>query len=218
MLLERGARWTQIGLLSCALDNCKYRNDVVKVYLELGMLDGELQLWKLNEFMDVARWYNDWEFFELIPSAAGTKINVRGSTNVVNQFGGNCLTCHAQAEAKWDMICEQTHGCTPIPVTPVMAKAIQNTDPRCPKVDLPPEQRLRTLIRRIVEEYADAQHAHAFYGRFLFGGSSLWGRAGFGGRSAHAVCCWSKSMVGEKAVVRKILVLCSTTTSSSSSA
>lgn len=83
---------------------------------------------------------NDWEFFELIPSAAGTKINVRGSTEVVNQFGGNCLSCHAQAEAKYDMICEQTHGCAPIPVTPVMAKAIQNTDPRCPKIDLPPEQ------------------------------------------------------------------------------
>ena len=83
---------------------------------------------------------NDWEFFELIPSAAGTKINVRGSTDVVNQFGGNCLSCHAQAEKKWDMICEQTHGCAPIPVTPVMAKAIQNTDPRCPKIDLPPEQ------------------------------------------------------------------------------
>lgn len=83
---------------------------------------------------------NDWEFFELIPSAAGTKINVRGSTEVVNQFGGNCLSCHAQAEKKWDMICEQTHGCAPIPVTPVMAKAIQNTDPRCAKVDLPPDQ------------------------------------------------------------------------------
>lgn len=83
---------------------------------------------------------NDWEFFELIPSAAGTKINVRGSTDVVNQFGGNCLSCHAQAEKKWDMICEQTHGCAPIPVTPVMAKAIQNTDPRCPKIDLPPDQ------------------------------------------------------------------------------
>lgn len=83
---------------------------------------------------------NDWEFFELIPSAAGTKINVRGSTEVVNQFGGNCLSCHAQAETKWDMICEQTHGCAPIPVTPVMARAIQNTDPRCPKVDLPPDQ------------------------------------------------------------------------------
>lgn len=83
---------------------------------------------------------NDWEFFELIPSPAGTKINVRGSTEVVNQFGGNCLSCHAQAEAKYDMICEQTHGCAPIPVTPVMARAIQNTDPRCPKVDLPPDQ------------------------------------------------------------------------------
>ena len=42
------------------------------------------------------------------PSATGTKIHVRGATDVVNQFGGNCLTCHAQAEAKWDMICEQT--------------------------------------------------------------------------------------------------------------
>lgn len=83
---------------------------------------------------------NDWEFFELIPSATGTKINVRGSTEVVNQFGGNCLSCHAQAEKKWDMICEQTHGCAPIPVTPVMARAIQNTDPRCPKVELPADQ------------------------------------------------------------------------------
>lgn len=82
----------------------------------------------------------DWEFFELEPSAAGTKIRVRGATDVVNQFGGNCLSCHAQAEAKWDMICEQTHGCAPIPVTPVMARAIQNTDPRCPKMELPADQ------------------------------------------------------------------------------
>ena len=83
---------------------------------------------------------NDWEFFELIPSPTGTKINVRGTTEVVNQFGGNCLACHAQADKKWDMICEQTHGCAPIPITPVMARAIQNTDPRCPKVDLPADQ------------------------------------------------------------------------------
>jgi hypothetical protein len=82
----------------------------------------------------------DWEFFELVVSPTGTKINVRGATDVVNRFGGNCLTCHAQAKPEWDMICEQTHGCAPIPVTPVMAKAIQNTDPRCEKIDLPPEQ------------------------------------------------------------------------------
>jgi hypothetical protein len=83
----------------------------------------------------------DWEFFELDTTAAGTKIKVRGTTQAVNQFGGNCLSCHAQAEAKWDMICEQGHGCAPIPVTPVMARAIQNTDPRCPKIDnLPADQ------------------------------------------------------------------------------
>jgi hypothetical protein len=82
----------------------------------------------------------DWEFFELDTPATGTKIRVRGTTEVVNQFGGNCLTCHAQAEAKWDMICEQTHGCLPIPVTPVMARAIQNTDPRCGKMELPADQ------------------------------------------------------------------------------
>ena len=83
----------------------------------------------------------DWEFFELDVQPGATKIRVRGATDVVNQFGGNCLTCHAQAEAKWDMICEQGHGCAPIPVTPTMAKAIQNTDPRCAKIDnLPADQ------------------------------------------------------------------------------
>jgi hypothetical protein len=41
----------------------------------------------------------DWEFFELDTTAAGTKIRVRGTTEAVNQFGGNCLSCHAQAEA-----------------------------------------------------------------------------------------------------------------------
>lgn len=82
---------------------------------------------------------NDWEFFELTVSKTSTTIHVRGSSEVVNRFGGNCLSCHAPA-AKFDMVCEQTHGCLPIPITPVMAKAIQNTDPRCEPVALPPEQ------------------------------------------------------------------------------
>jgi hypothetical protein len=82
----------------------------------------------------------DWEFFELTVGPNTTAIRVRGATEVVNRFGGNCLTCHAQAKPEWDMICEQTHGCAPIPVTPVMAKAIQNTDPRCPPMALPPDQ------------------------------------------------------------------------------
>ena len=87
----------------------------------------------------------DWEFFELDTLPTGTKIKVRGTTEAVNQFGGNCLTCHAQAEAKYDMICEQGHGCAPIPVTPVMARAIQNTDPRCPKVENLPADQIAAL-------------------------------------------------------------------------
>ncbi|MBI1358726.1 MAG: hypothetical protein GC155_00405 [Alphaproteobacteria bacterium] len=82
---------------------------------------------------------NDWEFFELTVTGKTTTIHVHGSTEVVNRFGGNCLSCHAPAK-KFDMICEQTHGCSPIPITPVMAKAIQNTDSRCEPVALPPEQ------------------------------------------------------------------------------
>jgi hypothetical protein len=82
----------------------------------------------------------DWEFFELAVTPQGTKIGKRGAGEVVNRFGGNCLSCHAAAKPEFDMICEQTHGCAPIPVTPTMAKAIQNTDPRCEAMTLPPDQ------------------------------------------------------------------------------
>lgn len=74
---------------------------------------------------------NDWEFFELDVDAKGTRIHKRGFVDVVNKFGGNCLSCHAQAQPKWDMVCEQGHGCAPIPLTPAMARAVQRSDPRC---------------------------------------------------------------------------------------
>jgi len=99
----------------------------------------------------------DWEFFELDVSPAGAAITVRGTHEAVNQFGGNCLECHAKAEAQWDLICEQTHGCDPIPLTAVMTKAIQNTDPRCPPVDdLPPEQIEALEILKAFREAAAA--------------------------------------------------------------
>lgn len=99
----------------------------------------------------------DWEFFELDVSPAGAVITVRGTHEAVNQFGGNCLECHAKAEAQWDLICEQTHGCDPIPLTAVMTKAIQNTDPRCPPVDdLPPEQIEALEILKAFREAAAA--------------------------------------------------------------
>jgi hypothetical protein len=84
---------------------------------------------------------NDWEFFELDPQATGTVIKVRGFAEAKNQFGGNCLACHAKAQPQFDMICEKTHGCDPIPLTPVLIQAIQNTDPRCAPVALTDEQK-----------------------------------------------------------------------------
>jgi hypothetical protein len=74
---------------------------------------------------------NDWEFFTLGVSDAGTTINARGTTTVMNA-GGTCLSCHAMAAPQWDLICEETHGCNPLPVTDAMIQAIQNSDPRCP--------------------------------------------------------------------------------------
>jgi hypothetical protein len=43
----------------------------------------------------------------------------------------NCFACHAQARPEFDLICEQGHGCDPIPVTRAMSAALQRTDPRC---------------------------------------------------------------------------------------
>lgn len=82
----------------------------------------------------------DWEFFELDVSADGTSIRGRGFVDVVNRFGGNCFACHIKARPEWDMICEQDHGCDPIPLTPVALKAIQKTDPRCAPIELTAEE------------------------------------------------------------------------------
>ena len=74
---------------------------------------------------------NDWEFFELSVSEMGSKIAVRGTTEVVNQFGGNCFGCHTLARTEWDLICGTGHGCAPLPITREQIHAMQNSDPRC---------------------------------------------------------------------------------------
>ena len=79
---------------------------------------------------------NDWEFFVLDVSAEGSKIAARGGEEVKNPFGQDCLSCHAQAAPKWDMICETDHGCAPIPVTRDMIVALQKTDKRCAPTEL----------------------------------------------------------------------------------
>jgi hypothetical protein len=74
---------------------------------------------------------HDWEFFELDVSPSGSTIRTRGFVEVVNRFGGNCFTCHIRARPQWDLVCDTTHGCDPIPITIAMTSALQRTDPRC---------------------------------------------------------------------------------------
>lgn len=75
---------------------------------------------------------NDWEFFALDVDESGTTIVSRGAEDTVNQFGGNCFECHSQAEPQWDFVCEQTHGCDPLPIDGDTIEAVQGNDPRCP--------------------------------------------------------------------------------------
>ena len=82
---------------------------------------------------------HDWEFFELDVSKDGTRIRKRGTTDVVNRFGGNCFDCHVPAAAQWDLVCETDHGCAPLPVTRAMIRALQRTDPRCDNPTTSPE-------------------------------------------------------------------------------
>jgi hypothetical protein len=73
----------------------------------------------------------DWEFFDLNLTPDGSTIRVRGSSDVNNRFGGNCFTCHVKARAEFDLVCDNNHGCDPIPITRAMSGALQRTDPRC---------------------------------------------------------------------------------------
>ena len=73
---------------------------------------------------------NDWEFFFLTVSPEGTVIESRGTTAVENQFGADCATCHAAAEPRFDFICEDDHGCAPLPIGRDLIRAVQSADPR----------------------------------------------------------------------------------------
>jgi hypothetical protein len=84
---------------------------------------------------------NDWEFIELEVNAQGAKILGRGFEELNMRSGPNCFACHEPAKAAWDMVCEGDHGCPPIPLSPVTLIALQNTDPQCPTIELPQDQR-----------------------------------------------------------------------------
>jgi hypothetical protein len=81
---------------------------------------------------------HDWEFFALDASKNGTQVRMRGTVDVANSLG-TCLGCHSQAEVKWDLVCENDHGCAPLQVTRAMIGALQRTDPRCINPPITPE-------------------------------------------------------------------------------
>lgn len=74
---------------------------------------------------------NDWEFFSLSVSGATTTIQARGVEDVENAFGGNCFACHSLAAPQWDLICEDDHGCDPLPISDQVITNLQNGDSRC---------------------------------------------------------------------------------------
>ena len=102
---------------------------------------------------------NDWEFFALDTDKDGTKIVSRGAEEVNNFLGLNCFECHQAARAEFDLVCEQDHGCAPLPVTRPMFHAVQHTDPRCPPEQLSAEdaaalKELGPIIEQIKNEAA----------------------------------------------------------------
>lgn len=76
---------------------------------------------------------DDWEFFALDTNKDGAKIVTRGAAEVNNFLGLNCYSCHSLARAEFDLICEQDHGCVPLPLTRAMFHAVQQLDARCPQ-------------------------------------------------------------------------------------
>jgi hypothetical protein len=76
---------------------------------------------------------NDWEFFFLnIDREGAVTIENRGTEDTENAFGGNCFECHAKAQPQWDLVCEQDHGCDPLPFSAEVIRGIQEADARCP--------------------------------------------------------------------------------------
>ena len=94
----------------------------------------------------------DWEFFYIDVDENGSKIFRRGFTDVNNRLGMNCFNCHKEAKAEFDMVCEQDHGCAPIPITLAMFGALQRTDPRCKNAPVSPEDaKALAALDRIVK-------------------------------------------------------------------
>jgi len=73
---------------------------------------------------------HDWEYFSLKVTRTGTTIAERGRDEVVNFTGSNCFSCHSAAQ-RYDFVCENNHGCVPIPLSDDVVNLLQTNDVRC---------------------------------------------------------------------------------------
>ena len=117
----------RLGHLKAALRVARAGKGVYPVGTILQLVPQEAMVKRRKGFNPATR---DWEFFFLRTTPQGTTIVTRGTTTVVNRFGGNCASCHVAAQAKFDMVCEHNHGCAPLPVGDDVIAAIQRADPR----------------------------------------------------------------------------------------
>ncbi len=72
----------------------------------------------------------DWEYITLDNDGTRTVITARGTTDVQG-VGQTCAACHAPAGDQWDYICQDDHGCEPIPASPVLFETLRSSDARC---------------------------------------------------------------------------------------
>ena len=73
-----------------------------------------------------------WEFFALgFDEHNETVIRSRGAEHTVNFAGLNCFACHRKAKPQFDFLCEQDHGCDPLPIGDTAISFMQSGDPRC---------------------------------------------------------------------------------------
>src|SRR5262245_15313091 len=95
-----------------------------------------LQLLPAEAMVKRAKGFNpegdDWEFFQIKPSATGSTILSRGKGEVAN-FIGSCQSCHMSLAGKYDAVCEFVIGASGLGLTDEQLAARQAADPRCSK-------------------------------------------------------------------------------------
>ena len=129
--------WNQLGHLDEALEvaNTEGGGGDFPVGTILQLAPFEAMVKRFDGFSDVT---NDWEYFLLEVTEAGTIIEQRGSDptigtiGVENFIGQPCQDCHALPGPEWDFTCETGHGCEPLPGPDALIFHVQRSDPRCP--------------------------------------------------------------------------------------